>query len=66
MDVPTAKHETGLASQIEQLYLRIDLFENRVSLDIAQLSNQINEMSTQHSEMIALVCFVCPPPPPLA
>ena len=31
--------ETSLASQFEQLYLRIDRFENRVSLDIAQLSN---------------------------
>ena len=54
-NAPTSRHETFLASQIEQLHLRIDRFENRVSLNIAQLSNQINEMSTPHLELIALV-----------
>ena len=31
IEAPTSGDETGLASQFEQLYLRIDWFENRVS-----------------------------------
>ena len=60
-NVPTSKNGTGLASQIEQLHSRIDQFENKVSLDISQLSNLINEMSTRYSKLIALVRSVCPP-----
>ena len=65
-DVPTSSNETGLASQIEQPQLRLDQFENRVSLDIVQLSNQINQLSTKHLQLTALVRFVSPPPPPHA
>ena len=58
--------ETSLASQFEQLHLRIDRFENRVSSDIAQLSNQMNQFSAYHSELITLVRSICPPQSPLA
>ena len=51
-DVPTPDDETCLISQFEQLHLRIDRFENRVSSDIGELSNQINQMFAQHSELI--------------
>ena len=65
-DALTSSDETSLTSQFEQLHLRIDRFENRVSSNIAQLSNQMNQLSTQHSELITLVRSICPPPPPLA
>ena len=63
-DVPTFDDETCLISQFEQLHLRIDPFENRVSSDIGELSNQINQMFAQHSKLIALVHSVCPLAPP--
>ena len=62
----TSGDETCLASQFEQLHLRIDRFENRVSSNIAQLSNQMNRLSAQHLKLITLVHSNCPPPPPLA
>ena len=62
----TTSDETSLASQFEQLHLRFDRFENRVFSYIAQLSNQMNQLSTQHSELITLVRSICPLPPPLA
>ena len=64
--VPTSSNETCLASQFKQLHLRIDWFENKVSSDIAQLSNQIYQLSAHHSELISFVCSFCPPQPPLA
>ena len=65
-DVPTSYDEACLISQFEQLHLRIDQFENRVSSDIGELLNQINQMFAQHSELIVLVRSVCPPALPQA
>ena len=62
----TCGDETCLTSQFEQLHLRIDQFENRVSSDIAQVSNQMNQLSAQHSKLITLVRSIFPQPPPLA
>ena len=45
IDALTSGDETNLASQFEQLHLRIGRFENRVSSYIAQLSNQMNQLS---------------------
>ena len=39
IDALTFADETSLASLFEQLHLWIDRFENRISSDIAQLSN---------------------------
>ena len=64
--VPTFDDETCLISQFEQLHLRIDRFENKVSSDVGELSNQINQTFSQHSELIALVRFVYLPAPPQA
>ena len=45
MDALTSGDETTLASQFSQLHLRIDRFENRISSDVAQLSNQMDQLS---------------------
>ena len=62
----TSGDETSLASQFEQLHLRINRFENILSSYITQLSNQMNQLSAQHSRLITLVHSMCPPLLPLA